>query len=255
MGISMFNLTDRVAIVTGGGRGIGRAIALSFADAGAHVMIAARTVDEIEDTVSEIRAIGGNALTVPTDVRVSSQVEHMVQKTVAEFGRIDILVNNAGSGFAWNPVLEMSEVGWDDDILLNLKSVFLCSRAVGKVMVKQKKGNIINIGSQAAALPGPGVAAYRAAKAGVSQFTRTLSSELGPHNIRVNEIMLGINETSHTMRWLAPQPQIQQSLLSQIALGRFGQPRDVAGAAIYLASDASAYVSGATILVNGGFHV
>jgi NAD(P)-dependent dehydrogenase (short-subunit alcohol dehydrogenase family) len=255
MGISMFDLTDKVAIITGSGRGIGKAIALGFAEAGAHVVVDDRTASDVEATVSEIRAMGRRSLPVLADVRVGSQVEGMVQKVVAEFGRIDILVNNAGSGFAQTPVLEMSEEAWDDDVLLNLKTVFLCSKAVGKVMVKQRKGSIININSGSSVHPGPGVAAYRAAKAGVGIFTRTLSSELGPYNIRVNEIMLGIHETSHTTRWLSTLPQLQQqSLLRGIALGRFGQPQDVVGAAIYLTSDASAYVSGATILVNGGFY-
>lgn len=248
--LSKFALTDRVAIVTGAGRGIGKGIALGFAQAGAHVVACARTVEQIEATAEEIRALGRKSLAIPTDVRESEQVDNMVSKTVEEFGRIDILVNNAGGLFVV-AVLDMSERAWDAIIRENLKSVFLCSKAVAKVMVEQKKGSIVNLASMAGRTGSPGMAHYGAAKAGIINLTQSLSAEWAPYKIRVNAIAPGpVWTPGAPIVW--PTPEVQAQVVSRVLLGRFGQPEDIAAAAIYLASDASDWVTGQTFEINGG---
>ncbi len=247
----MFALTGKVAIVTGGGRGIGRAIALGFAQAGADVVAAARTTAEIEDTVARIRDEGRKALAIPTDVRNVDQVANLLDKTLDLFSRVDILVNNAGGTF-YVPVLNMSANAWEAQVRENLNSVFICSRIIGEVMVKQKAGNIINMSSIAGLGPYPSFAAYAAAKAGIISLTRTLAVEWAPYNIRVNAIAPGIIPTQGSDRWAQERPGRREAQLKKIPLGRLGKPEDIMGVAIFLASDASAYVTGETIVVNGG---
>ncbi len=251
MDLSMFALTDRVAIVTGGGTGLGKAIALGFARAGAHVVVASRTIATIEETAAEVRSEGRKALAIPADVREVEQVTNMLHKTMDLFGRVDILVNNAG-GTSFTPVLNMSAAVWEADVKENLTSVFICSRIVGEVMVKQKQGNIINMSSLGALGPWPNAAHYGAAKAAIISLTKTLAVEWAPYNIRVNAIAPGVIMTP-LVRRLAPEDSPRrQGQLTRIPLKRFGRPEDIAGVAIFLASDASAYITGETIAVTGG---
>lgn len=245
--LSKFALTDKIAIVTGAGRGIGKGIALGFAEAGADVVVAARTVAEIEDTAAFIREKGRKALAVPTDVRQSDQIENMVQKTLEEFGRIDILINNAGGSFVVM-AMDMSENAWDAVVRENLKTVFICCKAVGKVMLDQKKGNIVNISSQAGEGASPGLIAYGASKAGIINLTQTLAIEWAPH-VRVNCIAPGAIETPGLHATSSGQ---LEEAIKNIPLGRMGQPEDIATAAVYLASDAAEWVTGITIDVAGG---
>ncbi|MBL7210001.1 MAG: glucose 1-dehydrogenase [Dehalococcoidia bacterium] len=247
MNSNQFALVDRVAIVTGAGRGIGKAIALGLADFGANVVVAARTTSDIESTASEIEKKGKKALAISTDVRLSDQVSSLVDKTVKEFGRIDILVNNAGTGFQIS-TMKMSEGGWDAVIRENLKSVFLCSQAASKVMMAQKKGTIISIASVAGLSAHTVNAAYGAAKAAIISLTKTMAIDLAKYNIRVNAIAPGWIGTSGTMQLFGAQPEA----INQIPLTRWGQPEDIVGGAIYLASDASLYVTGETIVIDGG---
>ncbi len=251
MDLSVFALTNKVAIVTGSGRGIGKAIALGFADVGADLVVVARTAAEIEATAAEIRSKGRRALTVPTDIRSADQVGNMIERTIAEFGKIDILVNNAGGTFSV-PFLQMSEGAWEAVLRENLKSVFLCTKAVVDVMVRQKEGSIINISSLAGQVPYAKMAHYGAAKAGVINLTQTLAVELGPYHIRVNTILPGYIEVEWFSQMLEENPGVRERRLQRVPLGRFGKPDEVAGAAIYLASEASSYVTGASILVTGG---
>ena len=176
MSSSGFSLHDRVAVVTGSGRGIGKGIALALADAGANVVNTARTVAEIEATAAEIREMGRRSMAVPADVRVSDQIEDVVRKTLDEFGEIDIWVNNAG-GSAPRPALDISERAWNTIITENLTSVFLCSKAVARVMVEQRRGCIINISSVAGLRASPSMCSYGAAKAGVINLTASLAAE------------------------------------------------------------------------------
>ena len=251
MDLSVFALTDKVAIVTGGGRGIGKGIALGFADVGADVVVAARTAGDIESVAAEIRGKGRRALAVPTDSRKSDQVQNLVDKAMAEFGKIDILVNNAGGSFG-APFLEISENAWDSVIRENLNSVFLCTKAVVEAMMKQKGGSIINVASLAGQVPYANWSPYGAAKAAVLNFTQTLAVELGPHNIRVNAILPAYVETEFLRQRHQEDPVMRQRRLDMLPIGRFGTPEDAAATAIFLASDASSFVTGAHILFSGG---
>ena len=253
MDLSTFGLTDRVALVTGGGRGIGKGIAVSFAKVGAHVVITDIDSPEAETTAAEIRALGRRALALTADVQKSDQVADMVQKTLDEFGRIDILVNNAGGTLGKRfSFMETSEDLWDEMVKLNLKHVFLCTKAVGEVMIKQKKGSIISISSNAGQGPYPPAAGYGAAKAGVINLTQTLAQAWAPYNIRVNAIAPGVVETRWLLDVFRLHPELRQIALDSIPLRRLAQPEDIAGAAIYLASDAAAFITGEVIGVNGG---
>jgi len=249
--LDKFSLAGRVAIVTGSGRGIGKGIALAFAEAGADVVVLARTLSEIEETASEIRAMGKRALAIPTDVRRPDQVTDLVNKTVEEFGRVDVLVNNAGGTFV-APLLSVSEDGWDAIMRENLKSCFLCSKAVAEVMVNQQSGCVINITSYAAKRGCAGLAPYAAAKAGMISLTQTSAAEWAPYGIRVNAISCGIVLTESMLKNIYPTPESQAEAAKSILMRRLGQPEDIALAALYLASDASSWVTGETFYINGG---
>ena len=244
-----FSVEGKVVIVTGGSKGIGRALARGFAASGATVAVAARTVADLEAVANEIEAGGGQALVAPTNVTKSAQVSGLVQKVMERFGRIDVLVNCAGGGI-FVPSLDLSEEAWDDMVDYNLKSVYLCCRAVGEMMVKQRSGSIINFSSGAAATPTPALIHYCAAKAGVDQFTRVLAAEWGPHNVRVNAISPGLINTQHNVEIMGAA--MLEQYAKMIPLGRVGEPEDILGLAIFLASEASAFITGAIIPVSGG---
>ena len=250
MNLQQFSLENRVAIVTGAGQGIGKAAALGLADAGAHVIIAARTSSDLENVASGIEQRGRKALALPTDVNLRDQINSLVEKTVKEFGRIDILVNNAG-GTTEIPTMEMSETDWDANLSLNLKSVFLCSQAAGRVMMAQKKGSIINLSSMHGLRANFANAAYGAAKAGVINLTKTMADGLAKYNVRVNAIAPGYVVTRPVFEVFAARPDVTK----QIPLSRLANPEDIVGAVIYLASDASLYVTGATIVIDGGLTI
>ena len=250
------DLSDRVAIVTGGNQGIERAIALGMAQAGADVVIAARTIEAVEAVCDEVRATGRKALGVRTDVSKADQVAHMVRRTQEEFGRIDILVNNAGgihgSSFNRGALLEITEQDFDECIAVNLKSVWLCGRAVAPLMMEQQRGAIVNI-SSISAYPAHGTrtgfAIYGVAKIGVNNLTRSMAAEWGP-SIRTNCIIPGFINTPRVAPTRSPEGDVVR--LRTVALKRFAEADEIAGAAVFLASDAASYISGAAIDVNGG---
>ena len=247
--LSKFGLTDRVAVVTGGGQGIGKGIALAFAEAGAHLVVADMRAETVQAAAAELHDQGKRALVTVTDVRDSAQVAEMVQRAMGEFGRIDILVNNAAGNFR-APFLEITEKGWDAVVRATLKSVFLVTSAVTKVMVEQGGGNIVSIASVDGLRAALGFAPYGAAKAGVISLTKTLALELAPYNIRVNCIAPGGVDTPGTAQWRTPE--VIERMRSDVPLGRLGQTEDIACAALFLASDASSYMTGETVLVDGG---
>ena len=251
MGIPVLSLEGKVAVITGSSQGIGKALALGFAEAGACVVLAARGITELEATAQEITAQGGKALAVPTDVTNSTQVSEMVQSAVKEFGRVDVLVNCAGGAGRrpMIPLLDMSEEDWDAILALNLKGVYLCCRAAGRVMVEQKSGSIINFSSGSATRTVVGQTHYCAAKAGVNHFTRVLAAEWGRYNVRVNAISPGLTATRSTQEGLGP---LYEKYSKAIPLGRPGQPEDMLGVALLLASEASAHINGVIIPVGGG---
>ncbi|MFC1990444.1 SDR family NAD(P)-dependent oxidoreductase [Chloroflexota bacterium] len=252
--LSKFSLRDKVAIVTGAGRGIGKGIAVILAGAGADVVAVARTQGEIQKTADEVRAQGRKALAVKADVTDSKQVQGMVEETLKQFGKIDILINNAGgsSGARISP-LEMPEEVWDKCVDLNLKAAFLCTKAVSKVMIDQGRGGrIINLSSVAASRGQMLSVAYSAAKAGIINFTLSMSNYLAPHKIRVNCISPGSVVSEGTRHPSGSYISDERARERAIPLTRIGQPEDIALAAIFFASDAADWVTGVTIEVRGG---
>jgi len=248
---SVFELKDKVAIVTGGGTGIGRGIAIEFAKVGADVVVASRKLENLEKVTAGIRGLGRRALAIATDVRKPDDVDNMVQKTMEQFGRIDILVNNAGASFNC-PLENMTPGGWDVVINIDLRGVFLCSRAAGKVMIQQKKGKIVNISSMAGVWGSPMMAHYGAAKAGVINFTRSLAAEWAKHNIYVNCIAPGPILTEGYLGVRTAGGLAVELPPGSNALNRWGRPEEIAYAAIFLASEASSFMTGQTICVDGG---
>lgn len=246
-------LTGRIAIVTGAARGIGRAIALELAKAGANLSIA--DVQNAEKTIAKIESLGRQALFTKTDVSKSEQVERIKQVTLNQFGRIDFLINNAGVFSPSRLIQDTSESGWDEVMSINLKGIFLCCKAVIPQMINQRYGKIVNIGSSLSSRGsvfnvGAGGPSYCASKAGVQNLTRMLSFELAPHGINVNAIAPGIIDTP--MFSEKDVRRLRAKYLEHIPLGRLGKPEDIAPVVAFLVSDAARYITGQTIHVNGG---
>jgi 3-oxoacyl-[acyl-carrier protein] reductase len=252
MNIAQFDLTGRTAIVTGGGQGIGKAICLALAQAGSNIVVADLNRDIAESTAREVEALGRKSLAIQADVCSREQAEAMVRQTIEGFGGLDILVNNAGGPKHSVPAMEMSESAWDDVVDINLKSVFLCTQAAARPMIAKKSGNIINIASISAFVAYPLCVPYGASKAGVVNFTRSMASILGPHNIRVNAVAPGSIATEGRTAFFAQHPELEHFRPESVPLQRVGTPEDVAGAVVFLASEASAYVTGHVINVDGG---
>jgi NAD(P)-dependent dehydrogenase (short-subunit alcohol dehydrogenase family) len=245
-------LTGRGAVVTGAGAGIGKGIALALARFGARVALLEIDPDSCARAGDEVRAAGGEALAIPTDVRDREAVERAVETTVERFGGVDVLVNNAGGTFA-APFLESVEKGWDALHRANLKSVLHCTQAVARRMVARGRGgSIVNVVSIEGVRAAPAYAPYAAAKAGVISVTQTTAIELGPHGIRVNAIAPDICMTEG-LRAIVPEAD-RERFRWTVPLGRAGEPDDVAGAALFLASDLSRYVTGVVLHVDGGTH-
>ena len=258
MGKSKFSLANQVAIVTGGGTGIGRSIALEFAEFGADVVVASRRLDVLEKVAEEIRALGRRSLAIQADISKKMDNDHLVQKVMEEFGRIDILVNNGGVGSKVPdklvPIIEVDEDEWDLIMDTNLKGTYFCCQAVGQRMIEQKKGNIINITSgDGKRVSGGRGTSYNVAKAGAIMLTQCLAWDFGKHNIRINSIAPGYTRTKMTQSYLS-DPEILKMLESRRPLGRIGEPDEIASAALFLASDASSFMTGQTINVCGGVH-
>ena len=250
-----FSLEGKVAIVTGAKRGIGRAIALDFAEAGADVAICSRGVEDgsLEAVAKEIEGLGRRSLAIKADVSKKIDVDNMVQRVTDEFGDIDILVNNAGV-IMWNQSsLEASEDDWDKIMAINLKGAFFCCQAVGKWMVERKKGNIINMSSVSAISVSPGAPIYCISKAGLWMLTRSLAQELGVYNIRVNAISPGWVKTDMNIEYRR-DPDAEKEIARGIPLARLGVPEDIGKVALFLASDASDYITGQSIVIDGGIN-
>lgn len=246
-------LSDKTAIVTGARRGIGRAIALALAKEGANVVVSDISQEDCQKVVDEIEKLGMKGLALKCDVSSRDDVENMVKRTVAEFGRVDILVNNAGI-LTFKPFLELTDEDWDKTLNVNLKGQFLCARAAAKVMAKNKWGRIINIASISSGGCGiafPLIAHYTASKGGVVALTEALALELTPQGVNVNAICPGAIDTDMA-KGTKESGQLAQ-VLARIPKGRLGQPEEIASLAVFLASEESDYISGAAIVIDGGW--
>ena len=243
-------LAGQVALITGSGRGIGKATALALANEGANIVV--NDIDEklAKQTAEEIMKVGKRAIALKADVSKSDEVAGLVENSIREFGKIDILVNNAGV-YPRAKLVEMSEKDLDNAINVNLKAVFLCTKAVLPHMIKQRSGKIICIASNFGILSAPGASAYAAAKAGVISFVKSIAKEVGQYGIRVNGISPGITWTDMIAQYFT-MDRLQREIAPQIPLGRIGRPEDVAKVVVFLASDDADYITGQILGVDGG---
>ena len=246
-----FSLLGKVALITGGSRGIGRAIALGLAEAGADIVLASRNMPDLELVSHEISQKGRKALPLSANISRLTEIDSLVKRAKDEFGHIDILVNNAATNVVFGSVFEINEGAWDAIIRLNLKGYFFLSQTVGKVMLENGGGRIINIASVDGIRPRLGAGVYSISKAGIIMLTQVLAQEWGQHNIRVNGIAPGIVK-SRFSKALWGNPIIRKSTEASTALGRIAEPEEIAGVAVFLASNASSYMTGQTVLLDGG---
>jgi NAD(P)-dependent dehydrogenase (short-subunit alcohol dehydrogenase family) len=247
----LFDLSGKVAIVTGTSRGLGQYFGRALAKAGADLVITSRTLSSLTEFKQEIESLGRKALAVQVDVLSQSDIENMVRKAMGEYGKIDVLVNNAGLNIR-SPSADFAWEDWDTVVDTNLKGNFFCAQAVGKEMIKRKYGRIINMGSCTCVFGMEGIAPYTASRGGVLMMTKSLAAEWGKYGITVNVLAPGWFKTAQNAA-LYENKQWVENIKSRIPLNRPGLPNDLDGTVIFLASDASAYITGQIILVDGGF--
>ncbi len=244
------DLTGKGAIVTGGGKGIGRSIALALAECGAKVVVASRTLPELEAVAEEIRSKGGQAVAQRTDLTVSAEIDALVDAAVNSFGALDILVNNAARSF-FRPLLDLREDGFDKIFDTNVKGTFLLSRAAAKVMMGRGGGRIVNITSVAAERGGPMMGIYNASKAAVKMLSMCMATEWAAGNVLVNCVGPGMTHT-HFSQPIWANPEMERQLVSRIPQGRLAEPDDIVGAVLFLCSPLASFITGQTIYVDGG---
>ena len=250
-----FRCTGKRLFITGGSRGLGREMALAIADAGADVVLVGRDAPSLEKTAGDIRALGRNAWTIVADVGIPEQCEDACKRAL-NFGPIDILINNVGGRRENIPTEDMPLEKWRALMDLNLTSAFLCTKHLGKAMIQRGQGGrVINIGSINSLVAGRGIAGrhYETAKGALLQFTRATAADWAPHKITVNAILPGGFMTEPNQRWSKLHPEVINTFRAQIPLGEFGPPEDLGPLAVYLASDASRYMTGAALVIDGGY--
>ena len=244
------DLREKVAIVTGGGKGIGREIALGLARSGAKVVVAARTEAEIKAVADEILTMGGEAVARVTDITRSDQIQSLVESSVEAFGTIDILINNAARSFL-RPLMDLREDGFDKIFDTNVKGTFLLSRAVAKVMMGRGGGRIVNVTTVGAERGGAMMGVYHASKAALKMLTMCMAVEWASFNVLVNAVGPGMTKTEFS-KPIWSNPEIERQIVSRIPKGRLAEPNEIVGAVLFLCSDAAGYITGQTIYVDGG---
>ncbi|MFJ7308902.1 SDR family NAD(P)-dependent oxidoreductase [Peribacillus frigoritolerans] len=249
--MKMFDLNNKVAIVTGGNRGLGKTIALSLAEAGADIVLIGRSEKLNQEAAREIEALGKKAIYFSVDLLNISSINEMVEKVLDTFGKIDILVNNAGTSLT-KLAFDITEEEWDQVIDLNLKSLFFCCQAVGRKMAQQNYGKIINVSSVVGAVGDVGITPYTASKAAVINLTRSLALEWARYGIHVNAIGPAYIKTDMNAEQLE-NPKVLDKIVGKTPMRRLGQPSELCGALILLASEASSFITGETIYVDGGW--
>jgi NAD(P)-dependent dehydrogenase (short-subunit alcohol dehydrogenase family) len=249
--VEPFSLEGKVAVVTGGSKGIGRAIALRFAEAGASIVLAARGKEALERTSSEVEALGAKALPVSADATDPVQVQNLVDQSVETFGTIDILVNNAGAAPFMSTIDQIRLEGFEKYFRINFMSALYCTRAVAPVLLAKQGGCVLNVASVAGFIASPGLTYYASAKAAMISLTKTVAREWAPFHVRVNAVAPGWIETEMN-EGARQMPEFVSGTVAQIPIGRWGTPEDVAGAALYLCSSEASFVTGSVLLIDGG---
>jgi dehydrogenase/reductase SDR family protein 4 len=251
MSVPELRLDDRVAIVTGASRGIGRAIALGLARAGAHVALTARKAPDLEAVAHEVIGLGRRALAVPGHMGRRPDIDRVFDTVVKEFGRLDILVNNAATNPVFGPLIEIDEEAWDKIMALNVKGYLFAAQRAARAMLAAGKGAIVNVSSTGGVRAAAGLGAYSVSKAAVIMLTRVMARELAPFGVRVNAVAPALIETKFSEA-LWKNPDILDQYLKTTPMGRTGQPEEIAGAVVYFCSDAASYVTGQTLVLDGG---
>lgn len=244
------DLTGKVAVVTGGGKGIGKSIALGLAQCGAKVVVAARTAAEIEAVADEIRSSGGEAVAQVTDITFSDQIDALVEAALNSFGGIHILVNNAARSF-FRPLMDLREDGFDKIFDTNVKGTFLLSRSAAKVMMGQGGGRIVNITTVGAVRGGAMMGVYHASKAAVKMLTMCMAVEWAPFNVLVNAVGPGLTRT-HFSQPIWANPEVERQLVTRVPMARLAEPDDIVGAVLFLCSDAAGFITGQSLYIDGG---
>ena len=245
------NVENKVALITGAARGIGRACSLALAEAGADIIAGLRDINQDSGLIAELNEMDVKSLPVQMDVSDKKQIDTAVQKASDHFGKIDILVNNAGIAPA-NSIIDYTEEDFDRTVNVNLKGTYFTSQAVGKLMIRQKFGRIINLSSQAGFIALPDESVYCMTKAGVAHLTKCFAAEWAEYNINVNAVAPTFIETPGTKKWL-DDPEFKENVLSNILINKIGKPKDVSTAVVYLASPAGNMITGTTLMIDGGW--
>lgn len=250
-----FRLDGKRLFITGGTRGLGRAMALAIADAGADCILVGREEQSLSSTAEEIRRLGRQAFTIQANVGKPDECERACRQALAEYGPIDILINNVGGRRIATPTTELPLAEWQEIIDLNLTSTFLCTKLLGAPMLERRSGRVINIASISGMVANRGIGgrSYETSKAAVIQFTRATAADWAPHGVTVNAICPGGFMTDPNVRWAKENPEVIETFKNLIPAGDFGQPEDLGPLAVYLASDASRYMTGAALVIDGGY--
>jgi NAD(P)-dependent dehydrogenase (short-subunit alcohol dehydrogenase family) len=253
--LDAFSLAGRTAMITGGSRGLGREIAFGLAQAGADLVLVGRERASLDDAAATFRGLGSDVATLVGDMSVPEEAEETARRAVRENGPIDVLVNNVGGRRFDVPTEEMPTDTWRTQLDLNVTSAFVCTKIVGGAMVERRSGRIVNVASISGIIANRGIAGrgYEAGKAALAAFTRAVAADWAPYGVAVNAIAPGVFLTDPNRRWFDERPELRQTIEGMVPMGRLGEPREIAPLALYLASDASSFMTGAVVVIDGGY--